>query len=238
MNTMWMRRAIGALLVLAMGVALPALADDAESKECETPSGDLEPIKIELPEPFFGGTPIDYWSPNLEPENFKDRDPYLAPKGTKVVSKGKPVTSSQKDPLLGELKMITDGDKDYAKSSLVELDSGVQWVQIDLEKPHEIYAILVWHFHEGKRVYFDIVVKAGNDPEMKEDVTVLYNNDADNSAGLGVGEDKEYIESNKGRLIKVPEGVTAQYVRLYSNGNTANEMNHYVEVEVFGKPAG
>jgi len=25
-------------------------------------------------------------------------------------------------------------------------------------------------------------------------------------------------------------------VRLYSNGNTANSMNHYVEVEVFGKP--
>jgi hypothetical protein len=26
-------------------------------------------------------------------------------------------------------------------------------------------------------------------------------------------------------------------VRLYSNGNTANDLNHYVEVEVFGKPA-
>ena len=29
----------------------------------------------------------------------------------------------------------------------------------------------------------------------------------------------------------------ARYVRLYSNGNTANDLNHYVEVEVFGKPA-
>jgi len=24
-------------------------------------------------------------------------------------------------------------------------------------------------------------------------------------------------------------------VRLYSNGNTSNEMNHYIEVEVYGK---
>jgi hypothetical protein len=25
-------------------------------------------------------------------------------------------------------------------------------------------------------------------------------------------------------------------VRLYSNGNNANKLNHYVEVEVFGRP--
>ena len=95
----------------------------------------------------------------------------------------------------------------------------------------------MWHFHEGKRVYFDVVVKASDDKDFKAGVKVLYNNDNDNSSGLGVGKDKEYIENNKGRLIKIPEGVRARYLRLYSNGNTANEMNHYVEVEVFGKPA-
>ncbi len=216
---------IGALaLTLALGWAVPSFAE-----------GDMEPIKIELPEPFFGGTPIDYWGPNLEEEDFKDRPAYLAPKGTTVVSKGKKVTSSCKDPLLGDLKQLTDGDKDYAKGSLVELESGVQWVQIDLEQECDIYAVLVWHFHEGKRVYFDVVAKIGNDPEFK-DAKVIYNNDFDNSAGLGVGKDKEYIENNKGRLIKTPDGVKGRYVRLYTNGNTANEMNHYVEIEVFGKP--
>ena len=29
----------------------------------------------------------------------------------------------------------------------------------------------------------------------------------------------------------------ASYVRLYSNGNTTDKLNHYIEVEVFGKPA-
>lgn len=195
---------------------------------------DLEEVKIELPEPFFGGTPLDYWGPNLEPEDYKDRPPFMAPKGTTVVSRGKPVTSSFKNPIVGRLEQVTDGDKDYAKTSLVELGAGLQWVQIDLEKEHEIYAILVWHFHEGKRVYFDVVVQVSNDPDFKDGVTTVYNNDHDNSSGLGVGKDKEYIENHKGRLIPV-DGVKARYVRLYSNGNTANDMNHYVEVEVLGR---
>jgi hypothetical protein len=30
--------------------------------------------------------------------------------------------------------------------------------------------------------------------------------------------------------------VKGRYVRLYSNGNTSNDLNHYVEVEVYGTP--
>ncbi len=216
--------ALGAIAVMTLVGALPAAAED------------MEAIKIELPEPFFGGTPIDYWSENLEPEDFKDRAPFMAPKGTALVSKGKPVTASDKNPSLGELKMIVDGDKNYAKNSLVELGDGPQWVQIDLEAAHNIYAVLVWHFHEGKRVYFDVAAQVSDDPEFKTGVTTLYNNDIDNSAGLGVGADKEYIENNKGRLIDA-KGAKGRYVRLYTNGNTADEKNHYVEVEVFGAPA-
>ena len=33
------------------------------------------------------------------------------------------------------------------------------------------------------------------------------------------------------------KGVTARYVRSYSNGNSSDEKNHYIEIEVFGKPA-
>jgi hypothetical protein len=217
----------GLAAAVALFCALPALAADA-------PAGGMEAIKIELPEPFFGGTPIDYWSANLEPEDFKDRAPFMAPTGTALVSKGKAITSSAKNPTLGELKMLVDGDKNYAKNSLIELGDGVQWVQVDLEAAKEIYAILVWHFHEGKRVYFDVVAQVSDDPEFKANVTTVYNNDADNSAGLGVGKDKEYIENNKGRLIDA-KGAKGRYVRLYTNGNTADDKSHYVEVEVFGK---
>ena len=32
------------------------------------------------------------------------------------------------------------------------------------------------------------------------------------------------------------DSVTGRYVRLYSSGNTSDELNHYCEVEVFGDP--
>ena len=38
------------------------------------------------------------------------------------------------------------------------------------------------------------------------------------------------------RLIE-GKGTKGRYVRMYSNGNTANEMNHYIEVQVYGTPA-
>ena len=44
-----------------------------------------------------------------------------------------------------------------------------------------------------------------------------------------------YIETYQGKLIDA-KGVKGRYVRLYSNGNTTNKLNHYIEVEVLGKP--
>jgi hypothetical protein len=222
MNKMRVVVCAGVAMVALGGLVMPTVV-----------AQETEAIKIELPEAFFGGTPLDYWGPNLEAEDYKDRAPFMAPKGAAVISKGKPVKASG-DPTVGELKQLTDGDKDYAKTSLIELPEGLQWVQVDLEKSSEIYAVLVWHFHEGKRVYFDLVAQVSDDPEFKTGVTTIYNNDFDNSAGLGVGEDKEYIESNKGRLIDA-KGAKGQYVRVYGKGSTASDFNHFIEVEVWGK---
>ena len=220
--------------LLAVGaLCMPSIAQ-AEDPVPAPAAGDLEPVNIELPEAFFGGTPCEYWSPVLEPEDYRDRPPFMAPKGTVNVAAGKAVTSSV-PPAHGELKQLTDGDKHYERNSLIELPDGPQWVQIDLEKETSIYAVLVWHFHEGKRVYFDVIVQASNDKEFKGETATVYNNDHDNSAGMGVGKDKEYIENNKGRLIDA-KGISARYLRFYSKGNSSDDFNHYVEVEVFGIP--
>ena len=74
-----------------------------------------------------------------------------------------------------------------------------------------------------------------DDPEFLTGVTTVFNNDSDNSAGLGAGKDRAYIESYEGKLIRIT-GATGRYVRLYSNGNSTNKLNHYIEVEVFGQP--
>lgn len=208
-----------ALVILALPV-LPA------------PTEEQEALKFELPKAFYGGTVISYWSPKLESTLYPARKPVLAPKGTSVVSLGKPVTASAA-PTIGELKQINDGNKEFGKMSLVELPEGTQWVQIDLEAPHAIHAILLWHFHEGARVYFDVIGQISDDPEFKTGVTTFYNNDFDNSSGLGQGEDKEYIDISDGRLFEL-KGKSARYVRFSSRGNTTNDFNNYVEIEVWG----
>jgi len=156
------------------------------------------------------------------------------PEGLVNLARGKPVTSSDSEPIIGELAMVTDGDKRGSDGAFVELGPYKQYVQIDLQQPALIYAIVVWHYHSEGRVYHDVVVQVADDADFIQGVRTLYNNDFDNSSGLGLGKDLEYMDDYRGRLIDA-KSVKARYVRLYSNGNTSNDQNHYVEVEVYGK---
>ena len=189
---------------------------------------DKIPLVTKLPDPLFVGTPVPITIPNLEPETKKWPD-FQVPAGTVNLAAGKKVTASDSDPVVGTLDLVTDGDKEGDEGSWVELGPGKQWVQIDLEKGADIYAIVVWHYHSQARVYRDVVVQISDDPTFSKDVTTIY----DNSAS---GSDRPYIETYFGKLIDA-KAVKGRYVRLYSNGNTTNKMNHYIEVEVFGKSA-
>lgn len=197
---------------------------------------DKVPLKTELPKPLFVGTPVPVKLPNLEPPRQGKRPDFMVPVGTVNLAAGKKVTSSDKEPVMGTLDLVTDGDKAGDEGSWVELAPGKQWVQIDLEKSADIYAIMLWHYHSQARVYLDVVVQVSDDPEFTKDVTTVFNADAQNELGLGAGKDLAYIESYEGKLIDA-KGVKARYVRFYSKGNTTNKLNHYIEVEVFGKPA-
>jgi hypothetical protein len=210
-----------------------------EVQEAVQSATQMVPLEIELPKPMFVGTPQDTRVPNLRKPTGKPRPPFLAPVGTRLLSLNKPVSASDEEPIIGDLEMITDGDKEAADGSYVELGPFLQWVQIDLEQQAEIAAIVVWHYHKQPRVYFDVVVQVSNDPDFITDVTTVFNNDIDNSSGLGIGSDMHYTETSEGELIDcVSQGMPkGRYVRLYSNGNTSNDLNHYIEVEVWGIPA-
>ena len=212
-------------LVSAMAV-VPALAEDTTDE-----------LVVELPEPYFGGTPLDYFGPNLEQPNYKPRPPLPVPPGVVNVAAGKPVTSSTAVPEFGEFGFLTDGDKSYKDSSLLAIDRGRQWIQVDLGESCDLYAVALWHFHQGDRVYFDIIIQVADDVEFTENVRTVFNNDHDNTSELGLGTDKEYIESYKSKFVEI-KGVQARAVRFYSKGNTTDDFNHYVEAEIFGKPAG
>jgi hypothetical protein len=192
------------------------------------PAEDKILLKTDLPPPLFTGTPVPINVPNLEPSISKFPE-FMVPVGTTNLALGKKVTASDSDPVVGTLDLVTDGDKGGDEGSWVELGPGKQWVQIDLGAEANIYAITVWHYHSQARVYRDVVVQIADDPAFAAGVTTVY----DNSAS---GTDRPYVETYFGKLIDA-KGTKGRYVRLYSNGNTTDKLNHYIEVEVFGKPA-
>ena len=194
------------------------------------------PLTTKFPPPLSIGTPVPIKVPNLETLDPNKKQELMVPAGTTNLALKKPVKSSDSDPLLGTLDIVVDGIKNADEGNYVELAPGKQWVQIDLGSKADIYAVWVWHFHSQARAYKGVVVQASDDPDFIDGVKTIYNNDADNSNGLGVGTDPAYIETNQGRLMSVKEPVQGRYVRLYSNGNTSNTSNHYIEVEVYGKP--
>ncbi len=235
-----MTRHTGTMLSVALtgAVGLCAAGAFAQASQPAAPKGGgkLVPLPLQLPKPMFEGTPQNLSVPNLQKPLGKPRDPFLAPAGVSNVALKKKVTSSDAEPVIGELDQVTDGDKKGAEGSFVELGPGVQWVQIDLGAPQEIYAVLFWHFHKTPRVYFDVVVQLADDAAFKTNVRTLFNNDTNNQVGQGAGKDMNYVETAEGKLVDA-KGAKARFVRLYSKGNNANDLNHYVEVEVWGRPA-
>jgi hypothetical protein len=197
---------------------------------------DKVPLKTQLPRPLFVGTPVPLNVPNLEPPMKGKRPDFMVPTGTLNLAKGKKVTSSDNNPVVGTLDLVTDGDKAGDEGSWVELGPGKQWVQVDLAKSANIYAVLLWHFHSQARVYREVVVQISNDPTFKSGVITIFNNDFKGELGAGAGKDLNYVETYQGKLIDA-KGANGRYVRLYSNGNTTNKLNDYIEVEVWGKPA-
>jgi len=211
--------------------ARQAKSDEKKSDE------NLVPLEFKLPKPAFKGTP-KHVPPgtNLEKPRKGPRPPLMVPKGLKNVAAGKKVTSSDSEPIIGEIKFVTNGDKEASEGSYVELGPGLQWAQIDLRERYKIHAILVWHYHANAQVYHDVVVQVADDADFITNVRTVFNNDHDNSSGLGLGDAKEYWETYEGKLIDA-KGIEARYVRLYSKGSTADDQNHYTEVEVYALPA-
>ncbi len=220
-------------VVLAVWMNSSRMVTAAEEKA----AGDQQEVKLKLPKPAFIGTPK---TPPagivIEPPRKGPRPPFMAPAGTTNVALNRPVNSSDKEPIIGKLDQVTDGDKEATDGSWVELGPGLQWVQIDLGKVTEIWGVVMWHHHGDPRVYKDVVIQVADDEDFISNVKTVYNNDNDNSSGLGLGKDLMYFESFEGKLVET-KGVKGRYVRLYSKGNTSDDQNHYTEVEVYGVPA-
>ena len=225
------------------GAAMPGGA--AAARPGARAAAGLVPLAISLPKPMFKCTPYPIHArgiPNLEDRSKRrrPRGPFLVPPGTTNIALGKPITSSDLVPIIGELEQIVDGQKQGTDGYFVELWSKCSrngellpaWVQIDLQCDASVYAILIWR-RQWANVYHDVVVRISHDPDFIDAVTI-FNNDHDNTCGFGIGRDKAYVESYQGKLIDC-KGFTGRYVRLYSRGSLRDEGNYYTEVEVHGR---
>ncbi len=224
--------------------ATVSCAQDASSKSAETAKdkpaageGNQVPLILKLPAPAFKGTPKDIQlSSYVEPLSDKPRPPMMVPPGLKNLAPAAKLTSSDKNATPEVLQKIVDGDKEASDQSIIFMRKGTQYVQMDLGAANEVFAIVVWHAHNAPKVYRDVIVQAADDADFTQNVRTLYNNDQDNSSGLGAGTDREYFETNEGRLINA-KGVKARFLRFYSKGSTESALNEYTEIEVYGRPA-
>ncbi|MCF7974531.1 MAG: hypothetical protein K9N55_11990 [Phycisphaerae bacterium] len=231
---------VAASLLVLVGITVyiqhrPSQVQQVGQDASVSPSG-LAPLPITLPRPQFTGTPTNLDGvTNLEPPLGRARPAFLAPTDVTNAALDKPVTSSMDPPIMGELSQIVDGDKEATEDGLVDLGPMKAWVQIDLGSPQELWAIVFWHFHMQERVYYDVVVQVADDSDFVTNVRTLFNNDIDNSSGLGAGADKHYVDTSEGKLVDAKKEV-AQYVRLWSNQNNQNDRSHYLEIEVYARP--
>lgn len=201
---------------------------------------DLVPLPLALPPPAMKGTPQALpTNTTAAPLTSDVRPPFLAPAGVANVALNKPVSASDTNLINGELRQITDGKKETFDENVVTLRRGLRWIQIDLQGEYKLYAIVVWHDFTTPVVYRDVIVQLSDDPQFKTGVATVFNNDQQNTSGLGAGADREYFENSltgEGKLIDA-KGQQARYIRCYSKGSTQSAFNNYVEVEAYGLPA-
>ena len=234
----------------------------SQAKPSAAKSGNLVPLVLDLPAAAFevtrkdllaspNGEPRHQWQafdghgpakvllvgPNLEPVSDKPRPPMMVPPGLKNVALGAKVSCSDKGPWIASadtLAKVVDGDKGASDDSVIFLPKGTQWVQLDLGSVYETFAIVIWHAHNFAKIYHNVIVQTADDPNFIQNVHTLFNNDLENTSGLGVGTDREYYETNEGKLIDA-KGAKARYFRFYSKGSTESALNEYTEIEIYGR---
>ncbi len=146
----------------------------------------------------------------------------------------KPVTSNE-EPVTGELEQITD---DIKTSGEFDFVGGPAWVQVDLEESSSIHAIVIWHHYENADIFDDVIVCVSDDEDFSGDVRTLYNNDHDNSSGMGMGQDSAYISSLWGNIVDARglnfTGTNARFVRVHTKRNADGTIPRYIELAVYG----
>jgi len=128
------------------------------------------------------------------------------------------------------LDLVTDGDKEAPRAATWSL-TWRAWVQIDLAR-----AVEIWRWCSGISTASRGVSRRGDpdldDPDFIQNVKTC---SATTTTTMPVSASARTSNTSRPTTaVDRRQGRQGRYVRLYSNGNTSNQMNHYTEVEVSG----
>ncbi|MDG0792539.1 discoidin domain-containing protein [Cohnella ginsengisoli] len=170
----------------------------------------------------------------------------IAIKPVANVAFGKTVTSNAASPSGQPLSALTDGVTASDKYVLYGVSDGPKYAQVDLGKAYDVTRVNIrndWGTATTYRTGKDLIVQLSNDSTFASGVTTFFNNDGDNSSGLGAGTDAEYVEpgDGSGKDILLNDTVNARYVRYWANGHvringTVNLVDTPVEIEAYADP--
>ncbi|QNK54901.1 fibronectin type III domain-containing protein [Paenibacillus sp. PAMC21692] len=164
------------------------------------------------------------------------------------VAMNKTVAASTSDLFGGSLGVVTDGQSANSSGYAgIRTTTGPQYYQIDLGAAYALGRLrIVNDWGSSASVYRtnkDVIVLLSNDPTFATGVTVVYNNDANNSVGLGAGTDPEFQEppGGVGTWFDLGTPVNARYARVWGNGhvrvdNSSHAVNTPIEFEAYADP--
>lgn len=114
-------------------------------------------------------------------------------------------------------QVVTDGVVGADTSQLVRGQAGADaYCEIDLGSVHRINRVKIWHYYGDPRTYYSPRTEVSQDG-VKWEV---------------VSKPAQYVETSAGHeRIFYPR--PARYVRDYISGSNANNLNHWVEMEVY-----
>ena len=218
----------------------PAASGPAASAPASVPAG-MVVLDLGLaPDAVTRATPG--YTKGIKPPHLRaevKRKPFLVPEGVENLALYKDVSSSESQVVLGDLDQLTDGIKKSGEFEYVEFGTARPWVQIDLGAPRDIHAIAIWHFYKNATIYNDVIVRIADDEACTRNVRTLFNNDHDNSAGLGRGKDTAFYTRWWAELVDARDGsgrpARARYVRVYTATGMEGESVRFVEIDVYGQ---
>jgi hypothetical protein len=142
-----------------------------------------------------------------------------SPVGIKTtdIANGKTAITTSSTPLSGSTTLLTDGST--SSSPYINLNTGTQWIQVDLGASYSLSAVKLWHYWQDGRTYGSVQVKVSTNGLFSGEETTVFNG-------------PNYTETSNGKLINFAP-ITARYIRAYSNGNSVNGNNHYVELRAY-----